>query len=146
MGKIRNHIAGSVCMALAFFGITNISSGQTAGGKVIRFERDDAKHKVEVYAGNKLFTVYQYPSDKEKPFLFPVYAPDGSVITRGWPIEPRKGERTDHPHQFGVWFTHGVVNHLDFWGNSSAIPASQKDAYGHIVLRKIVRSEGGQTG
>ena len=25
-------------------------------------------------------------------FLFPVFAPNGSVITRGYPMEPRKGE------------------------------------------------------
>ncbi len=146
MKKIRNLFQGSVIITLIFLCLTNISCGQASGGKVIGFVRADAKQKVEVYAGGKLFTIYQYPSDKEKPFLFPVYSPDGSVITRGWPIEPRKGERTDHPHQFGIWFTHGSVNNLDFWGNSSAIPASQKDAYGHIVLRKIVKAEGGQTG
>ena len=84
----------------------------------------------------KLFTSYQYPENIEKPFLFPVYAPNGSVITRGFPIEPRKGERVDHPHHIGIWFNHGNVNGLDFWNNSSAIPAEKKDSYGHIVSSK----------
>ena len=139
-------VTASACGALLLFCLTELSYGQASKTKIIRFARDDTKQNVEVYAGEKLFTVYRYPSDKEKPFLFPVYAPDGTVVTRGWPIEPRKGERTDHPHQFGLWFTYGNINKLDFWGNSSAIPQNQKDAYGHIVLRNIVKAEGGQTG
>jgi hypothetical protein len=80
----------------------------------------------------------------EKPYLFPVYAPNGSVITRGFPLEPRKGERIDHPHHIGIWFNHGNVNGLDFWNNSSAIPAARKDSYGHIVVRQIVNTKSGK--
>ena len=86
----------------------------------------------------------QYPSDLEKPFLFPVYAPNGSVITRGFPLAPRAGERVDHPHQVGIWFNHGNINGLDFWNNSSAIPADKKESYGHIAVQKIIRAEGGK--
>ena len=106
----------------------------------------DEKHKVDVYVDGKLFTSYQYPVNIEKPFLFPVYSPDGSVITRGYPLEPRKNERVDHPHQVGIWFNYGNVNGLDFWNNSSAIPASKKDSYGHIVHQKIVKAISGKKG
>lgn len=112
----------------------------------VRLVRVDDKQKVDVMVDGKLFTSYRYPSDLEKPFLFPVYAPNGSVITRGFPIEPRKGERVDHPHHIGLWFNHGNVNGLDFWNNSSAIPAGKKDAYGHIVVKKIVKAKSGKKG
>jgi len=112
----------------------------------VKLVRDDNQRKVDVTIGGKLFTSYRYPADLEKPFLYPVYAPNGSVITRGYPIEPRKGERVDHPHHIGIWFNHGNINGLDFWNNSSAIPADRKDSYGHIVFQKIVQAKSGETG
>jgi hypothetical protein len=114
--------------------------GQTAKVKLVK---DDAKHKVDVMVDGKLFTSYQYPENLEKPFLSPIYAPNGSVITRGFPLEVRKGERVDHPHHVGLWFNHGNVNGLDFWNNSSAIPAARKDTYGHIVVKEVsIKGEG----
>jgi hypothetical protein len=118
-------------------------SSKDDGVKIVRV---DDKYKVDVFVNGSFFTSYQYPRNIEKTFLFPVNAPDGSVITRGYPIEPRKGERVDHPHHIGIWFNHGNVNGLDFWNNSSAIPADKKDSYGHIVQQKIVRAESGQKG
>lgn len=118
----------------------------TANGQNVKLVQNDSQRKVDVMVGGKLFTSYQYPENQEKPFLFPIYAPNGSVVTRGYPIEPRKGERVDHPHHIGLWFNHGNVNGLDFWNNSSAIPASRKDTYGHIAVQKIVKVESGKTG
>jgi hypothetical protein len=106
--------------------------------------RNDAKHKIDVMVDDKLFTSYQYPENIEKPFLYPVYTPNGSVITRGFPIEPRKGERIDHPHHIGIWFNYGNVNGLDFWNNSSAIPENRKDEYGHIVVKTIRQARSGK--
>jgi hypothetical protein len=113
---------------------------------VVKLVRQDGKNRVDILVDEKLFTSYQYPVNIEKPILYPVYSPDGSLITRGYPIEPRKNERTDHPHQTGIWFNYGNINGLDFWNNSSAIPASKKDSYGHIVHQKIVKTVSGKKG
>ena len=121
-------------------------SAQDSKEMGVKLVKVDDKHKVDVFINGNLFTSYQYPSNIEKTFLFPVNAPGGSVITRGYPIEPRKGERIDHPHHIGIWFNHGNVNGLDFWNNSSAIPADKKDSYGHIVHQKIVKAESGKKG
>jgi hypothetical protein len=123
--------------------ILNAQSLKDTGVRIIRV---DDKHKVDVIVNGNLFTSYQYPVNIEKPFLFPVIAPNGSVITRGYPIESRKGERMDHPHHIGIWFNYGDVNGLDFWNNSSAIPAEKKDSYGHIVHQKIVKTVSGEKG
>jgi hypothetical protein len=119
---------------------------QSLKGKGVELVRIDEKHKVDVYINGKIFTSYHYPENLEKPFLFPVYSSDGTVITRGYPIEPRKEERVDHPHHIGIWFNHGSVNGLDFWNNSSAIAADKKDYYGHIVHQKIVKAISGKKG
>lgn len=118
----------------------------TAFSQNVKMVHDESKRQVDVFIGGKLFTSYRYPADLEKPFLFPVYAPNGAFVTRGYPIEPRKGERVDHPHHIGLWFNHGSVNGLDFWNNSSAIPANRKDQYGHIAVKKIVKAKGGKSG
>jgi hypothetical protein len=137
----------SIFFILAFLIISGMNlDAQSPASKGVTLIRADDKHKVDVYINGTIFTSYQYPTNIEKPFLFPVYAPNGSVITRGYPIEPRKGERVDHPHHIGIWFNHGNVNGLDFWNNSSAIPANKKDMYGHIVHQKIVRAESGDKG
>jgi VCBS repeat-containing protein len=112
----------------------------------IAFKRDDQKQVIDVIVDGKLFTSFQYPSNLEKPFLFPVYSPDGSVITRGFPLEPRPGERVDHPHHIGIWFNYGNVNGLDFWNNSSAIEPDKKDQYGHIVVTRIDKVKSGKKG
>jgi len=144
LSAIRNWKPGVFFILVFLSGmILNAQSSKANGVKLVRV---DDKHKVDVFINGSLFTSYQYPENIEKTFLFPVYAPDGSVITRGYPIEPRKGERVDHPHHIGIWFNHGNVNGLDFWNNSSAIPANKKDSYGHIVHQKIVKAESGKKG
>lgn len=102
--------------------------------------------KVEVLFNNKLLTAYCYFDSTEKPVLFPLKTVSGITVTRGWPIAPRKGERTDHPHHVGLWFNYESVNGLDFWNNSTAIPAEKKSQYGSIKHKRIVekRIVGGQ--
>src|SRR5664280_3104607 len=133
------------CILVFLFLATSLNA-QFSKENAVKLVRVDDKHKVEVYVNGSFFTSYQYPSDIEKPFLFPVNSPDGQVITRGYPIDPRKGERIDHPHHIGIWFNYGNINGLDFWNNSSAIPASKKDTYGHIVHQKIIKAISGKKG
>ncbi len=137
----------TVLLALYLFCTSTMTTvAQQSKNLDVKLVKDDAKTKVDVYVGGKFFTSYQYPKNIEKPFLYPVVSPNGSVITRGYPIEPRKGERMDHPHHIGIWFNYGNINGLDFWNNSSAIPADKKDEYGHIVLQKILKAQSGKKG
>ncbi|MCD8043231.1 MAG: PmoA family protein [Tannerellaceae bacterium] len=99
---------------------------------------DEAQQKIDILYDGKLFTSYLYASDIEKPVLYPIYTANGTVITRGFPREPRPHERIDHPHHVGLWFNFGDVNGLDFWNNSYTIPPERKPRYGSIRHRKIV--------
>lgn len=98
----------------------------------IRIESDPARHTVTVTADGKPFTTFIYSDKLEKPVLYPIYASDEQLITRGFPLSPRPGEPVDHPHHVGLWFNYENVNGLDFWNNSYAIPAAKKSQYGWI--------------
>ncbi len=112
--------------------------------KAVNFVEDEKNRKEDVMIDGKLFTSYIYPDDLDKPVLYPIYTAKGSVITRGFPRNPRPGERVDHPHHVGLWFNYGDVNGLDFWNNSYATPADKKDQFGSIRHQKVVKAEGGK--
>jgi hypothetical protein len=50
------------------------------------------------------------------------------------------GEVHDHPHHRGLWFAHGDVNGLDFWGGEATKYPEKK---GYISLVKIVKADSG---
>jgi hypothetical protein len=101
---------------------------------------------ISVTAGGKPLTSFFYPDSLAKPILFPIYAPDGQIITRGFPIAARSDDPTDHPHHTGLWFNYENVNGLDFWNNSYAIPAEKKSRYGYIHTDSILMTSNGQIG
>ena len=103
----------------------------------IKLVRNDEEKKVEVLVNGELFTAYLYPETIEKPVLYPVKTAKGTDVTRGFPLEPRPGERVDHPHHTGLWLNYGDVNGLDFWNNSAAIPEEDKSSYGSIIHKEI---------
>src|SRR5688572_419036 len=101
-----------------------------------------SEKKLEVRYDGKLLTAYCYFDSTEKPVLFPIKTLSGVTITRGYPVAPRAGERTDHPHHLGLWMNYESVNGLDFWNNSTAISAERKAKYGSIRHQKILSSSG----
>ncbi len=53
-----------------------------------------------------------------KPVLYPLRTPAGITVTRGWPFEKIRGEKQDHPHHIGLYFTYDQINGNNFWNNS----------------------------
>jgi len=104
----------------------------------VDFKNDENNKKVEIYVGGKLFTAFIYPDDMEKQVLFPILTASGKTITRGYPLQPRPFERTDHPHHIGLWLNFGDVNGLDFWNNSFAVKPEDKPKYGTVKFNKIL--------
>ncbi|MDQ7949113.1 MAG: PmoA family protein [Pedobacter sp.] len=100
--------------------------------QAITFNRHPAEKKIDILVGNKMFTSFLYTEKLEKPVLFPVLANHQVDVTRGFPLQPKNGDPTDHPHHIGIWFNFENLNGLDFWNNSYAIPAEKKSAYGWI--------------
>ena len=107
---------------------------------------NEASNRVDVFVDGQPFTSYIWPDTLKKPVLFPLRTAEGTVITRGWPMEPRPGERTDHPHHVGFWFNYENVNGVDFWNDSTALPAAQQAKMGRIEHRRIVKTSNGADG
>ncbi|MBE7179268.1 MAG: PmoA family protein [Mucilaginibacter polytrichastri] len=99
-----------------------------------------------VTAAGKAFTSFVFPDTLEKPVLYPIYAPDGQLVTRGFPVAPRKNEQFDHPHHIGLWLNYEKVNGLDFWNNSFAIAKDKKPNYGWIRNTKVTSAKSGTSG
>ncbi|MGE5199143.1 MAG: PmoA family protein [Rhodospirillaceae bacterium] len=139
-------LAAGAC-ALAAIAVWGASpAGRAADEKGVRLVSDDAKRRVDVYVDGQPFTAYVYPAALTKPVLFPLRSAKGTPVTRGFPLEPRAGERVDHPHQVGLWFTYGDVNGTDFWNNSDAIKPEDRPKMGTIVHKGVtaVRSGAGK--
>ena len=104
---------------------------------------NESAQRVDVTIDGKPFTSYIWPSTLKKPVLYPLRSAQGTAITRGFPLDPRQGERVDHPHHVGLWLNHGDVNGLDFWNNTDAIPAADAKKMGTIQHRRIVEAKSG---
>ncbi len=126
---------------LLFFSL--IAGAQSQAVKVVAHPED---HKVTVSINRHPFTTYLFSDTLKKPILYPVRAANGTLVTRGFPIRPRPGEPTDHPHQVGLWFNYENVNGLDFWNNSYVIPAAERSHYGWIRHQRILEMKSGATG
>ena len=100
--------------------------------------------RVDVSIDGKPFTSYIYERSQKKPSLYPLRTAKGTIVTRGYPLDPHPGERVDHPHHVGLWFNYGDVNGLDFWNNSEAIPAARADKMGTIVHQRVIEASSGK--
>jgi Methane oxygenase PmoA len=108
----------------------------------VKFKNIEKDKKVAVTIGGKLFTNYFYPGQEtlKKAVLYPVLSPSGQAITRGWPLDPKPGERVDHPHHVGVWLNCEDANGHDFWNNSNDIDP-KKRKYGTIVATGDIKTK-----
>jgi len=90
----------------------------------VRRAGDDA----EILVNGKLFTRY-VTRGANKPYFYPLVGPTGVPITRHYPMREVEGETRDHPHHRSFWFTHGDVNGVDFWSESSKAGKTEHSAY-----------------
>src|SRR5512141_587683 len=121
-----------------------VTSHAAESGARVDVQPRVAERRVDVTVDGKPFTSYAWPERLAKPVLYPIRTARGTLVTRGFPLDPRPGERVDHPHQVGLWFNFGDVNGVDFWGNSEAIPPAERAKMGVIHHREIVATRGGR--
>lgn len=105
----------------------------------VTFEQSPDRIKVQV--DGKPFTELFIGDDVRKPYLYPLVTATGKRITRHYPMEQLAGETKDHPHHRGLWFNHGDVNKVDFWGSD---PLAKQDAGAKISVKKIRSVKGGK--
>jgi hypothetical protein len=114
--------------------------------KTVTVASHAADLRVDVLVDGQPFTSYVWPTRLAKPVLYPIRTAKGTLVTRGFPLDPRPGERVDHPHHVGFWFNHGDVNGVDFWNNSEALKPEERAKMGSIHHEKIVAAASGTPG
>lgn len=108
----------------------------------VEFVEHESEKRIDVMIDGKLFTSYKWPEGVYKPVLHPILTSSGTIITRGFPLEPRTGERPDHRHHVGNWLNYGNVNGFDFWGNGHTGERSANG--GEIKLLEVEQLVPGQ--
>jgi hypothetical protein len=126
--------------------ITTAGISKAQKKAAVEVTRVTGADKYAVTIGGRPFTEFVFTDTMEKPFLYPIYAPNGQTITRGFPWKPEPGDPVDHPHHIGLWLNYENVNGLDFWNNSFAIPAEKKNQYGWIRNTHVLKSSSGNNG
>jgi hypothetical protein len=76
-----------------------------------------ASDHVRIEINGEHFSDFIFGGDTTKPYLHPLRSASGKQITRSFPMDLVEGDKQDHPHHRGLWFTHGAVNGWDFWAN-----------------------------
>ncbi len=100
----------------------------------VTFEKH-ADH-IDVMSDGKPLTTLYFGAETAKPYLHPLRAADGTIVTRQYPMrDDVAGEAHDHPHHRGMWFSHGDVNGFDFWANEADQEPQNKK--GKIVLKGV---------
>ena len=99
-------------------------------------------HGVTIKIDGQPFAEYCFKSGT-KPIVWPIIGPGGQPMTRFYPMaEGGTNEKKDHPHHRSLWFTHGSVNGVDFWAESTKDPKGHP--LGQTVHRELVKATGGQ--
>jgi hypothetical protein len=101
----------------------------------VKIVGEDTRIHVEINA--KPYADFVVKSDEAmKPYLYPLRAASGIIVTRHWPMEKVSAiEPVDHQHQRGVWFGPDMVNGFDFWNNERSY--KKTEISGYIKLNKV---------
>jgi hypothetical protein len=141
---MRILIAGAslILVTVVVFLTSFVFAGPHPSDRVTVSVNEQAR-RVDISIDGQPFTSYIWPTTLKKPVLYPLRTAKGTIVTRGFPLEQRPGERVDHPHHAGLWFNYESVNGIDFWNNSDAIKPENASKMGTILHRSVVSARGG---
>lgn len=97
--------------------LLSLTLGAAVASAQVKITAEDKKVHIDI--GGKPYADFVVKSDEAmKPYLYPLRAPSGLIVTRHWPMDKVEAlEPVDHQHQRGVWFGPDIVNGFDFWNN-----------------------------
>jgi hypothetical protein len=139
--NLAGWLLGGLCLGLA---VVFAVAADKPSGKAETVNIVVAGDKVDFLHGDRLSARYHVGPKVAKPYFWPLNSPDGTAITRSWPMEAAApGEVTDHVHQKSLWFCHGDiipegipikskikgVEGVDFWAESPG--------HGRIVCTRV---------
>jgi hypothetical protein len=127
-------MSGKHAIAIAFF-VWSASVGSI--GAQVKIARLNDRISVEI--DGKPFTSLFIGPDVSKPYLYPLRAASGTVVTRRFPLEDSPGDSRDHPHHRGLTFGHADLNGFNYWANELFNPGPK----GKIILKKVEKVTSG---
>lgn len=102
-----------VFATLAFFPASSVMAAEVTHDVkdgVVTFIRDKVVLTAYKFEGNVAVEKGEGTQPLAKPFFYPISTPDGTPVTRDWPMQRgNPGETVDHFHQKSGWFCHGDV-------------------------------------
>jgi hypothetical protein len=102
--------------------------------------------RVRVEIGGQHFTDYVFGDGASRPYCYPILAPDGTPLTRDFPMKQGTGDDTDHPWHRSLWFAHSMMNGVDFWNEGTGDAGHSPDAKGRSEHEAIVETASGPVG
>ena len=131
---------------LVLAGLVLISSCAYSAGENVQLKREGTH--INVIIGGKPFTTYYFDPKIAKPYFMPLRSSQGTVITRGFPIgntvpPEHQHDRSLEPHQRPMYFGHGNVDGIDYWGEAIFPKWSDDSVFGRTVMVKIEQMKGG---
>ena len=115
-----------------------------AAEPAVKLTKLDDRVRVEV--GGQLFTDYVFGDGASRSYCYPILAPDGTPLTRDFPMKKDTGDDTDHPWHRSLWFAHSMMNGVDFWNEGAGDAGKSPVFKGHTVLDALVETNSGAVG
>ena len=123
-----------------------LTSTALAGGDAVELLKK--ADRVEVLVGGRPFTTYYFSADVAKPYFQPLRSAHGAIVTRDFPlgntIPPEHlKDRSLEPHQRPMFFGHGNIDGIDFWGEAVFPQYSDDSVFGRAVFQKLEEMRSG---
>lgn len=115
----------------------------------VQLQRKDKQ--VDVVVDGRPFTTYFFTTEVAKPYFQPLRSVQGTIVTRDFPIEnttppEHMKDPSLEPHQRPMYFGHGNIDGIDFWGEAVFSHYSDDMVFGRTVFRKLDEVRSGDTG
>ncbi len=134
----------SFLLALACLGTPVAVLNAASAAPIVTLTRVFDRVRVEI--GGQLFTEYVFADGASRPYCYPILAPDGTSLTRDFPMKQTAGDDTDHPWHRSMWFAHSMMSGVDFWNEGTGdVGKSPKDK-GRSEHATLVETTSGPVG
>jgi hypothetical protein len=132
---------------LALLALLSLTSGCSLfQSSATRVKLTPLADRVKVEIGGKPFTDYVFGDGASRPYCYPILAPDGTSLTRDFPMKETPGEDHDHPWHRSLWFAHSMMNNVDFWNEAGGDVGKSPANKGRSQHETFLETKGGQVG
>lgn len=133
-------------LGLALVGVLLFAAAAFPAGEAVELRQ--AGDHVDVLIGGKLFTTYFFSPEVAKPYFQPLRSAQGTIVTRNFPhvnvIPPEElKDPSLEPHQRPMFFGHGDIDGIDFWGEAVFPKYSDDSVFGRVKFRKLDEVQSG---